>query len=178
MGSGQEITVTTPDTVPAFSLTRRGLDLRFRSAALADRTWQTEAYVRVRLAGSDLAGFTSLGSDDHMRLFFLGGPGTSLEELRAAPSREYTPFAWGEGWLEVEFAIHGEPGQRGVAAEWAASAPIGSAIGVGGPRGSMVIEGAPDGWFLARSEEHTSELQSLMRISYAVFCLKNKNQTN
>src|SRR3546814_8975674 len=28
----------------------------------------------------------------------------------------------------------------------------------------------------ARSEEHTSELQSLMRISYAVFCLKNKKQ--
>src|SRR3546814_6982178 len=27
-----------------------------------------------------------------------------------------------------------------------------------------------------RSEEHTSELQSLMRISYAVFCLKNTNQ--
>src|SRR3546814_2683891 len=31
---------------------------------------------------------------------------------------------------------------------------------------------------LARSEEHTSELQSLMRISYAVFCLKKKNTTN
>src|SRR3546814_1144359 len=29
---------------------------------------------------------------------------------------------------------------------------------------------------LARSEEHTSELQSLMRISYAVFCLKKKRQ--
>src|SRR3546814_949263 len=29
-----------------------------------------------------------------------------------------------------------------------------------------------------RSEEHTSELQSLMRISYAVFCLKKKNQIN
>src|SRR3546814_7501623 len=28
---------------------------------------------------------------------------------------------------------------------------------------------------LTRSEEHTSELQSLMRISYAVFCLKQKN---
>src|SRR3546814_2576091 len=28
-----------------------------------------------------------------------------------------------------------------------------------------------------RSEEHTSELQSLMRISYAVFCLKKKHQT-
>src|SRR3546814_3059431 len=30
----------------------------------------------------------------------------------------------------------------------------------------------------ARSEEHTSELQSLMRISYAVFCLKNKTAEN
>src|SRR3546814_9832346 len=30
----------------------------------------------------------------------------------------------------------------------------------------------------SRSEEHTSELQSLMRISYAVFCLKNKNYTH
>src|SRR3546814_8739899 len=29
-----------------------------------------------------------------------------------------------------------------------------------------------------RSEEHTSELQSLMRISYAVFCLKKKTKTN
>src|SRR3546814_3318760 len=29
-----------------------------------------------------------------------------------------------------------------------------------------------------RSEEHTSELQSLMRISYAVFCLKKKNRTS
>src|SRR3546814_3859686 len=30
----------------------------------------------------------------------------------------------------------------------------------------------------SRSEEHTSELQSLMRISYAVFCLKKKNYKN
>src|SRR3546814_9037964 len=31
---------------------------------------------------------------------------------------------------------------------------------------------------IERSEEHTSELQSLMRISYAVFCLKKKKTTN
>src|SRR3546814_7445341 len=41
------------------------------------------------------------------------------------------------------------------------------------------VEGGDDGLDLAplgahRSEEHTSELQSLMRNSYAVFCLKNK----
>src|SRR3546814_2258024 len=34
-----------------------------------------------------------------------------------------------------------------------------------------------DGGPLSRSEDHTSELQSLMRISYAVFCLKKKNKT-
>src|SRR3546814_7778787 len=34
------------------------------------------------------------------------------------------------------------------------------------------------GVFALRSEEHTSELQSLMRISYAVFCLKKKQQNS
>src|SRR3546814_13451643 len=33
-------------------------------------------------------------------------------------------------------------------------------------------------YFLGRSEEHTSELQSLMRISYAVFCLKKQKHQN
>src|SRR3546814_2964280 len=41
---------------------------------------------------------------------------------------------------------------------------------------SQMIVGAENlGRSLSRSEEHTSELQSLMRISYAVFCLKKKN---
>src|SRR3546814_3943439 len=35
---------------------------------------------------------------------------------------------------------------------------------------------SPARFLLERSEEHTSELQSLMRISYAVFCLKKKNR--
>src|SRR3546814_5879889 len=37
------------------------------------------------------------------------------------------------------------------------------------------LSGVPCG--VSRSEEHTSELQSLMRISYAVFCLKKKTNT-
>src|SRR3546814_2544121 len=37
---------------------------------------------------------------------------------------------------------------------------------------------SPDRAGRTRSEEHTSELQSLMRISYAVFCLKKKKQYN
>src|SRR3546814_8358303 len=45
-----------------------------------------------------------------------------------------------------------------------------------GPRPSSGHEPVPR-WAL-RSEEHTSELQSLMRISYAVFCLKKKKNKN
>src|SRR3546814_8615339 len=48
---------------------------------------------------------------------------------------------------------------------------ISEAVGLG--------DGAADGEALRiRSEEHTSELQSLMRISYAVFCLKKKTHTH
>src|SRR3546814_10105081 len=57
--------------------------------------------------------------------------------------------------------------------------------GLAGPAlggGLIAVIGAPIailvtvGTYLARSEEHTSELQSLMRISYAVFCLKKKKK--
>src|SRR3546814_9896678 len=39
----------------------------------------------------------------------------------------------------------------------------------------VIASGLASGPIVWRSEEHTSELQSLMRISYAVFCLKKKN---
>src|SRR3546814_9275577 len=40
---------------------------------------------------------------------------------------------------------------------------------------NLADKGVLGGVSLGRSEEHTSELQSLMRLSYAVFCLKHKN---
>src|SRR3546814_3865992 len=40
----------------------------------------------------------------------------------------------------------------------------------------LVLDGRKTATAGARSEEHTSELQSLMRISYAVFCLKKKKK--
>src|SRR3546814_8514411 len=43
---------------------------------------------------------------------------------------------------------------------------------------SLSISPAPMVSATLRSEEHTSELQSIMRISYAVFCLKKKNRYN
>src|SRR3546814_2944830 len=62
------------------------------------------------------------------------------------------------------------------------AAGVGVGVGVPAPSGTVDGEEAvrpctrtPDS--RARSEEHTPELQSLMRISYAVFCLKKKNKT-
>src|SRR3546814_2299817 len=46
-----------------------------------------------------------------------------------------------------------------------------------GGKGSNLAEMASIGLQFLRSEEHTSELQSLMRISYAVFCLKKKKKS-
>src|SRR3546814_9211909 len=53
---------------------------------------------------------------------------------------------------------HGRVGGRGA---------VGLEPDLGGVEGDILVE-------VVRSEEHTSELQSLMRISYAVFCLKKK----
>src|SRR3546814_1669027 len=43
---------------------------------------------------------------------------------------------------------------------------------------ALPVDGTVEAISVQRSEEHTSELQSLMRISYAVFCLTKKNKTN
>src|SRR3546814_6512481 len=48
-------------------------------------------------------------------------------------------------------------------------------LGQSQPRLSRHLKLLAEAGLLDRSEEHTSELQSLMRISYAVFCLKKKN---
>src|SRR3546814_3003287 len=59
-----------------------------------------------------------------------------------------------------------------------AAALVSSAVGAAEPAAKLspVMSGTVHQ--ALRSEEHTSELQSLMRISYAVFCLKKKNKKN
>src|SRR3546814_8741428 len=58
----------------------------------------------------------------------------------------------------------------------------GRALELAGSVGDTLRDRVPDRamkWIeTGRSEEHTSELRSLMRISYAVFCLKKKKTTN
>src|SRR3546814_3902518 len=66
-------------------------------------------------------------------------------------------------FLDLQFALH-------LGAHVVPAAAHASQQGAGGPRGTRQ--------FLRRSAEHTSELQSLMRISYAVFCLTTKINTS
>src|SRR3546814_2240312 len=75
---------------------------------------------------------------------------------------------------------------RGQGRDARAPAPDGETLGQTGGGGRACRAHQPDPFLgraalrardRSRSEEHTSELQSLMRISYAVFCLKKKTQT-
>src|SRR3546814_5232721 len=87
--------------------------------------------------------------------------------------RSFETFLVGRPWNNLLFVrLHTEDGLTGVGEgtmQWQAQTVAG-AVELLAKR--YVIGANP-----FRSEEHTSELQSLMRISYAVFCLKKKKQT-
>src|SRR3546814_2345076 len=82
----------------------------------------------------------------------------------------------GAGYLEidVDIRITAELPCRFLEERHAAVDDLELEIGEGGQRAIDVIDAVM--LHRHRSEEHTSELQSLMRISYAVFCLKKKKQ--
>lgn len=139
------------ENTTSFSLTRRPLELRRRRVAVRSVERLTPAYCRVVFGGADLAGFDSLGADDHLRIFF-PPPGAPLpqpdgDELPAGlSSREYTPVSWdGVESLTLDFVLHGD----GVASRWAEAAEPGDEVFLGGPRGSLVMDGAPAWWLLA-----------------------------
>src|SRR3546814_3128974 len=62
----------------------------------------------------------------------------------------------------------------------ASGGTIGTSKGIAAiPSSRSASASSGEAWpWIRRSEEHTSELQSLMRISYAVFCLKKKKHTH
>src|SRR3546814_7936654 len=77
-------------------------------------------------------------------------------------------------WVSGASDFRGRPRRAGVEGDISQTLPTPSAWSAHaafGARPRQVINHAS---FIFRSEEHTSELQSLMRISYAVFCLKKK----
>src|SRR3546814_20509259 len=110
-----------------------------------------------------------------MLAFFFNDPATTAISTYSPPLSLHDAFpiyVW-DAWLPERFRDRGPKVER---------RGIGHMRHVGGGQYEQAFD--PDGpqadcWIyedLVRSEEHTSELQSLMRISYAVFCLKKKTK--
>lgn len=138
-------------------------ELKFRLLQVRAVKQVTPRLLRVTLGGDDLAGFVSAAYDDHVKLFFpapgqerpaVPSPGPNgmvfPEGQPRPPARDYTPRRYdpAAGELDIEFALHGD----GPAAEWAQQAAVGQYLGVGGPRGSFVVDGAFDGYLLVGDE--------------------------
>src|ERR1700689_499949 len=104
--------------------------------------------VRVTLSG-DLEGFTSLGFDDHVKLFVPDGT-MNAEGAPNMLGRDFTPRRYdpAKDTLEIDFAIH----DAGPATRWAAQAKPGDTLSLGGPRGSFIIPTAYD-WHLLIGDE-------------------------
>jgi NADPH-dependent ferric siderophore reductase len=114
-------------------VTRVVHELRRRRLTVARVEKLAPGMRRVVLRGKELAGFTSLGFDDHVKLFFFNAGVTEM--------RDFTPrrFDAAAGELWIDFFLH----DTGPAADWAARAVTGQSLEVGGPKRSAVI--SPDG---------------------------------
>src|SRR3546814_5943220 len=112
--------------------------------------------------------YTTLFRSRNARDVYYGGEGPTLEKMRALMAR----LEWHDASRIPETTVRMRYEQSLDEGEMALAART------DGPRGDwqdltneLAKVACPT---LFRSEEHTSELQSLMRISYAVFCLKKK----
>jgi NADPH-dependent ferric siderophore reductase len=141
-----------PETNIPRSTQRVRHETRRRLLTVLRRQYITPQMLRITLGGTDLAGFTSLAADDHVKLFFPPTIGAAADESAAEPPvmRDYTPRRYdaARGELDIEFALHG----AGPAADWAAQATPGQQLGIGGPRGSFVVTGDFD-WYLLVADE-------------------------
>ncbi|WP_420227651.1 siderophore-interacting protein [Pigmentiphaga litoralis] len=153
---------------PARGVRRVRHELKMRLLQVRRVEPVTPRLLRVTLTGDDLEGFTSAAFDDHVKVFFpaagqskpdlpqLGpngptGPGgPDATDTPPSARRDYTPRRYDPvaRELDIEFALHG----HGPAAEWAAQAQAGQYLGIGGPRGSMVMEGDFDGYLMVGDE--------------------------
>jgi len=115
---------------------------------------------RITLGGAELAGFISLGTDDHVKVFFPQNATeqAALETLVLGAKdkgpmpamRDYTPRRHDleTGELDLDFVLHGD----GPASTWAAQAAPGQFLTIGGPRGSMVVPDIFDSYLLIGDE--------------------------
>ncbi|VVN34897.1 siderophore-interacting protein [Pseudomonas fluorescens] len=116
---------------------------------------------RITLGGPELAGFISLGTDDHVKLLFPQNAeqvaaletmvlGASKDDGPKPEMRDYTPRRYDLDALEldIDFVLHGD----GPASTWAEQATVGQFLHIGGPRGSMIVPDIFDSYLLIGDE--------------------------
>src|SRR3546814_1665453 len=96
-----------------------------------------------------------------------------LETFVHASSYPNLPLTITRFILPDDEALYLKPSPSKLPTSWAAIPPGRASMAYGT---QWLQQNKYLGLIVPRSEEHTSELQSLMRISYAVFCLKKKNK--
>jgi NADPH-dependent ferric siderophore reductase len=140
-------------------------EIRRRRLEVLAVTELTPRMRRITLGGAELAGFVSLGADDHVKLFFardaaerqaletlvLGGGKPAADDDSPKPAmRDYTPrrIDLAKGELDIDFVLHGD----GPAATWAAQAAPGHYLHIGGPRSSLIVPDVFDSYLLIGDE--------------------------
>ncbi|MGF6372415.1 NADPH-dependent ferric siderophore reductase [Paraburkholderia sp. RAU6.4a] len=137
------------NTRPDLAVHRVRHPLKFRLLQVKQVRALTPHLIRVTVTGADLDDFVSASFDDHIKVFFpdpgadkptlpqAGPDGPVFPEGKRPTARDFTPrrFDRDARELDIEFAMH----DAGPAATWAAQAQAGQYLGVGGPRGSLVI---------------------------------------
>src|SRR3546814_1025741 len=120
-----------------------------------------------------------IASSTRIRALLRAGDVEGASALLGRPFRVQGPLEhrWEAGRLVPALVLHDQicprPGAYRVQVEFDGEPPVEGFALVRLVRGVAAIDLSDiDGFTQVRSEEHTSELQSLMRISYAVFCLK------
>ncbi|MBV7547576.1 siderophore-interacting protein [Pseudomonas sp. PDM26] len=116
---------------------------------------------RITLGGPELAGFISLGTDDHVKLLFPQNaeqaatletlvPGAGKDSGPLPEMRDYTPRRYDLEKLEldIDFVLHGD----GPASTWAEQAKPGQFLHIAGPRGSMIVPDIFDSYLLIGDE--------------------------
>ncbi|MBV4506009.1 siderophore-interacting protein [Pseudomonas sp. BW13M1] len=134
-------------------------EIRQRRLEVLRVTELTPRMRRITLGGAELAGFTSVGTDDHIKLLFA----LTAEEQQAIDARnlgrdggarptmrEYTPrrIDLVNNQLDIDFVLHGD----GPASTWAAQAAPGQTLDIAGPRASMVVPDIFDSYLLIGDE--------------------------
>jgi NADPH-dependent ferric siderophore reductase len=144
------------------AITRVRYQTRYRRLEVRRIESLTPRMRRIVLGGDELNGFTSLGFDDHVKLFFPDATGhlpagatgddgkTAFADGSRPASRDFTPRRYepASRELTIDFSLHG----AGPAATWAAAVREGSPLGVAGPRGSQVVSDTFD-WNLLIGDE-------------------------